>query len=177
MRNEDKIKLVTVVNCNGQIDEMDFKTFDQWCEERAKIRSQIYPEVIMQGATSEFERHLVRYLEEGFEEVEYPNGFYDYVEITYDLLDEGELGLDFIFQTPAEEIMQAFEAIGVIYPDEQSYLEAKEAGNEFQGKFYCCYFDSETRRPYFFRDEDGIDAEIEYRVYKSYQPDEMEVAV
>ncbi|HEX8266386.1 MAG TPA: hypothetical protein VF596_13360 [Pyrinomonadaceae bacterium] len=67
---------------------------------------------------------------------------------------DGELGL------PAEMLIKAFDGFGVRYPNEQAYLKANRAGNEFQGKYYCAFYDSESNYTIFYRNHDLLDTEI-----------------
>jgi hypothetical protein len=154
-------------NLDLEIQQQQLKEAAQWREENL--------EVILQWATDENERDLVEYLEDEFEES--PDGFYKFVNECKEAYAEKERSLDLIFGLSGEEVMEVFEGIGVIYPDEQSYLQA--GIKRFGGKYYCCYYDSKSNSTWFLRNSEEIDLAVMYLAQsREYEAElEKEVAV
>lgn len=58
------------------------------------------------------------------------------------------------------EFTSAFDQIGVRYRSKREYNAAKLAGDEFQGKYYCSYFDKISRLTHYFRNDGKVEEAI-----------------
>lgn len=92
-----------------------------------------------------------------------PKGFYKFqappetTQFAYRIGDSWteELGIS------ENEFRTAFKQIGVGYKSKKLYDAARVNGDEFDGKYYCCYFDKVSRLTHYFRNTSLVETAID----------------
>ena len=90
----------------------------------------------------------------------HPDKFYKFMTKpdapTHDYKDgdswEEEIGIN------VDEFRSAFDNIGIRYKTKTEYLAAKD---KFDGRYYCSYFDRTSRKTWYFRNHDLLDAALD----------------
>jgi hypothetical protein len=90
----------------------------------------------------------------------YPKGFYKFIEPpktphrAYKDGDSWQEELAF----SRREFTTAFDQIGIAYKSKKQFDQAKQSGDVFRGRFYCCYFDRINRVMWYYRNHAAVDA-------------------
>jgi len=104
---------------------------------------------------------LMQQLEYWFAMPKYSKGFYKFLAPCQNKLckkgDSWEESLGF----SSREFKTAFKAIGIAYKSKNQFRNANNAGDVFEGKFYCSYHDRLTGLTWYFRNDNLVDRAID----------------